>query len=48
MILKLIQGVLVTHICLDVGINYIEKNNKPKAFYYFMMWLIYLITLISM
>lgn len=46
MIIKLVQGVLVTHICLDIGISHIEKDNKPKAFYYFMMWFVYLVTLI--
>nr|DAE30038.1 MAG TPA: hypothetical protein [virus sp. ctE0n6] len=47
LIVKLIQGVLVTHICLDIGISYIEKGNKPKAFYYFMMWFLYLVTFVA-
>lgn len=41
------QGILVTHICLDIGISHIEKGNKPKAFYYFMMWFLYLVTFVA-
>lgn len=46
MFAKLIQGILVTYVFLDIGISNIEKGNKPKAFYYFMMWFFYLVTLI--
>lgn len=47
LIVKLIQGILVTHICLDIGISHIEKGNKLKAFYYFMMWFLYLVTFVA-
>lgn len=46
MIIKLVQCVLVSYTFLDVGISHIEKDNKPKAFYYFVMWFLYLITVV--